>query len=589
MFAPKWEPPFFGMDEREKAASQKYWSSLEKRVGNPLAHEAIESWAKGRERWTSLADMHQILSCTFVVVSSPERGTNKSTGKHDAETMRMIESLSSHFRENVAFVNAVDFAGSSSGDFCSKRIREVHEGRVKTGKDDFEGGSHDLREKFPEADWPPELKDTNSIANSFWFCFWRGKVSGALASAFNTMPTTEYRDTRPLECMTKAAQVPSMISCHFRCVVALSLDGGPITQVEKREIPSICKSVMSDIARRNNKWSKHCALLWCHFATVADLLASLDGKRNLRIDHCAENQIGQDIHGMPLTFCADDRNADDDTCTHSLFKDSLDSFINASGTDTVFLNLQCAAKGNDLSAIKYILARHPELINHFEKSKYFYDETFIEMAPLHVACLFGNLEATKTLIEFKADVHLKSSVAGEPASAVLAGIISGTASTSGALNVLRLMVDSGGFNTVPLKTVSKSMEKLRSKSKADACYVDKVHFQTLGQLQREALEVMQSVVDGHVKKAADELKDLTDAEGKIKFKLFKAISDSPDVEGGCLSSDAFKEAICGAFTKEPEPAVWELLEKVGKKGKEHGIEFGNSIDVAALTKLLLEI
>ena len=67
-----------------------------------------------------------------------------------------------------------------------------------------------------------------------------------------------------------------------RVVVAVSIDGGPITQVERFLIPEISSSVISDVRRRAFSWGGGATIVWVRFPTVEHMLRSLDGEVNLK-------------------------------------------------------------------------------------------------------------------------------------------------------------------------------------------------------------------------------------------------------------------------------------------------------------------
>ena len=66
-----------------------------------------------------------------------------------------------------------------------------------------------------------------------------------------------------------------------RVVIAVSIDGGSITEFERHEIPSICKGAISSIRRRGYSWGDNIHVLWCRFPTVQSFLESCSGVPNL--------------------------------------------------------------------------------------------------------------------------------------------------------------------------------------------------------------------------------------------------------------------------------------------------------------------
>eukprot|EP00928_Gymnodinium_smaydae_P042731 TRINITY_DN28737_c0_g1_i1.p1 TRINITY_DN28737_c0_g1~~TRINITY_DN28737_c0_g1_i1.p1 ORF type:complete len:174 (-),score=24.51 TRINITY_DN28737_c0_g1_i1:303-824(-) len=110
-----------------------------------------------------------------------------------------------------------------------------------------------------------------------------------------------------------------------KTVVCLTVDGGPITQVEKTLIPDIGKCVLSNLRMRGVPADVDCQILWCHFATMEDVLRSMDGVQNLVSDKDPSNLISlamttdptgeQSFTVIPTTFCCktelDERKAEE--------------------------------------------------------------------------------------------------------------------------------------------------------------------------------------------------------------------------------------------------------------------------------------
>jgi len=215
----------------------------------------------------------------MVLISSPEYGLDDH-GTFTAPAMTICENLNYNLKKHPflqqCMTVAVDFAGSTSGDFCKSRVRWVQDGN-----------------KVYEADARLFSDDKEQTEHSFWVSYWRGKVAGALTATLihmggRKLPEHEKRHETFLG-GEKMGQKESQ-SCFFRgvpgkdnirLVLAVSIDGGPITQVEKSSIPSITSNVISDLRRRGFSWSNVAHIVWCSFPSIKDLIRSLAGERNL--------------------------------------------------------------------------------------------------------------------------------------------------------------------------------------------------------------------------------------------------------------------------------------------------------------------
>eukprot|EP00928_Gymnodinium_smaydae_P016033 TRINITY_DN15976_c0_g1_i3.p1 TRINITY_DN15976_c0_g1~~TRINITY_DN15976_c0_g1_i3.p1 ORF type:complete len:360 (-),score=38.46 TRINITY_DN15976_c0_g1_i3:110-1189(-) len=203
----------------------------------------------------SLADMVKSLKAPVLLVSAPE----VNTGADPPEpVMILAETLSLFLNDPQCWRVAVDFAGSSSANWCNTRKCDAS---GNTGKDDWNKDLTSLPE-YSYAQDDAKEKQKIAIENSYWMTFWRGKVSGALMSSLHS-----HADDAKLD--------------GHRVVIAVSVDGGPITQTEKAHIPSICKDVLRDVRSRGYYWSKDAHIAWCHFSKFEDVLASMLGFRNI--------------------------------------------------------------------------------------------------------------------------------------------------------------------------------------------------------------------------------------------------------------------------------------------------------------------
>jgi len=282
--------------------------------------------------------MYHIYGAHFLTVSLPEKGIDdeaifQGDDYFGAPVMEIVEHLPANLIEDVAFTNAVDFAGSTSANFCSSRIRWVdHSGEVVRCDRDFDERD-DLRRLYPHLSDQEVLKI--AVENSQWVGHWRGQVSGAIRAMLTTLrevgfpskyaqwraggpifhEQSTWTDPSPLtELFAKLKRsFPIRGRGKLRVLVVLSVDAGPITQVEKTFIRDMISDAQSDLRRRHFPWMQRTRVLWCHFPTVADMLRSLDGDRNLVIDTNELHRFDTDCFDRSLTY----------TCERMLHTQSL--------------------------------------------------------------------------------------------------------------------------------------------------------------------------------------------------------------------------------------------------------------------------
>lgn len=344
---------------------------------------ALERWWRRRrpeaeQGATSLADFHEVYGATFITVSLPERGQDCKqdnglyrfgSNPRGAPVMDIIEELPLHLRKNVVFLNAVDFAGSTSSDLCGKRIRwanpedpeqsfelaaalEARRHMDPEGSSSRSGRQGGFSNKSDREDYPatsgnvvycrndferedlrrvPEFKHLEPkeykekcIEHSQWITFWSGQVSGGVKAALANIrevgfPSREVQRASNLPTFREASMwedpsywtmavstlkefLPIRGTGKLRTLVVLTVDGGPITQVEKRHIPHLVQNALSDLRSRHYKWTAHARIVWAHFPTVEDLIHSFDGVQNLIHDDSEHNQFATDCYGKTLTF-----------------------------------------------------------------------------------------------------------------------------------------------------------------------------------------------------------------------------------------------------------------------------------------------
>jgi len=227
--------------------------------------------------------------------------------------MRVVETLPGKMTaENCRRVTSlVDFAGSTSKDLCDSKIRSLGgpSGTVYHAADfdqDLRGtpeynaefkdylarhkGEFEERAKAPEATKTLDIlaKEGFAIKNSQWNSYWRGKVAGGLCMALTMSPGKEVTD-KELESLNIGKLQKG--SSTLRAVIAVMIDGGPITQQEHREMPQICDDVVFDLRRQGYDWASNAHVLLVRFPDVEKMLQSLDGEPNLsRSEHLKRKQ-----------------------------------------------------------------------------------------------------------------------------------------------------------------------------------------------------------------------------------------------------------------------------------------------------------
>lgn len=208
--------------------------------------------------------------------------------------MEVLEKLDSNFKDEHKgiFTFGVDFAGSDTSQFVNSRFRHGASGLQLSGNDfdeDWLCYQDDIASKFPDylEDLKVQLPTCSpqkrcAIEHSFWLALWRGMVMGAVTAAFMKAKPID----KPGDCWKSYLGTYSICQegPSSRFVLAVSIDGGPITQVEKANLPGIFKTVLSNVARRGGEWGSEAHILWVHFPTCEDFFRSMDGICNLTVD-----------------------------------------------------------------------------------------------------------------------------------------------------------------------------------------------------------------------------------------------------------------------------------------------------------------
>jgi len=118
-----------------------------------------------------------------------------------------------------------------------------------------------------------------AINNAEWNSYWRGNVAGGLTAALSMMqPEPLTPDWLRSVCIEGLGRV-DLGSTHF--TVVATIDRGPVTQEEQREITHIMDEAALDLRRRGASWAISAAILTLRFPDVESFVRSLAGENNL--------------------------------------------------------------------------------------------------------------------------------------------------------------------------------------------------------------------------------------------------------------------------------------------------------------------
>eukprot|EP00928_Gymnodinium_smaydae_P075587 TRINITY_DN58592_c0_g1_i1.p1 TRINITY_DN58592_c0_g1~~TRINITY_DN58592_c0_g1_i1.p1 ORF type:complete len:525 (-),score=70.63 TRINITY_DN58592_c0_g1_i1:200-1774(-) len=343
---------------------------------SPLVQEEIDARI-------SLAELVRDLKAPMVLVSSPEVGARKplSAKKFDAPVMTTLEQLPDNI--DAHFVFAVDFAGSTTSQFAASRVRCIGpDGAVISGASDWTDMDYSEAYKGkPNRSGLPACNEhfRQQIENSFWINLWRGQVHGALIGSFVTGKELIHETYEGGECpILEPAGFEGGDDARFKVTIAVSIDGGAITRVEKTFLPDIFQGVMSNMRRRGGSASGEAAIVWCHFPTVEDFLHSLGGKQNLAFDEepsrnfmslqATDARLGKRPmrHSVvPATFKCMDDDAKLKTSKESLFRKgcSADAMmkLGGDGEKLALMKIVKAWCAHDEDGVLFILEKYPNL------------------------------------------------------------------------------------------------------------------------------------------------------------------------------------------------------------------------------------
>eukprot|EP00928_Gymnodinium_smaydae_P073423 TRINITY_DN5662_c0_g1_i2.p1 TRINITY_DN5662_c0_g1~~TRINITY_DN5662_c0_g1_i2.p1 ORF type:complete len:713 (-),score=80.89 TRINITY_DN5662_c0_g1_i2:151-2289(-) len=388
--------------------------------GSPPEPNDANATANG----TSLSALVADWNAPVVMVSCPEFGHGGNP------VMQILEQLPKHLKTTdssvvdkpdggtqvqtikPSFTLAVDFKDSSSSLYCNSRVRWLDlAGKPLLGENDFtrKYTLDDLtREMYrsAELEWrePDNQADSDSlnqsIANSFWSVFWRGQVGGALTGAFAAAPdvAVSYAECKERAKNTEHTVVLNEIQGETaRVVVAVSIEGGPVTRFERTQIPDVCRAVISNLRRRGYSWGASVALLWCHFDTVEDFLRSASGVPNLVRNTNSADLFMLDYWQRSMSFIGNGTTSSTHRLARNLLSSSVEEILEDGKQkrfDAACLTL--AAKDGDLDALKFLMRRGVDVNVKAGIEK---------KSALHWATEFGHLETSLALLEARADIE----------------------------------------------------------------------------------------------------------------------------------------------------------------------------------------
>eukprot|EP00928_Gymnodinium_smaydae_P094604 TRINITY_DN7968_c0_g1_i1.p1 TRINITY_DN7968_c0_g1~~TRINITY_DN7968_c0_g1_i1.p1 ORF type:complete len:630 (+),score=34.31 TRINITY_DN7968_c0_g1_i1:41-1930(+) len=379
--------------------------------GVPIDYSGRAGNAAGGQRgtWrTSLAELQRMFKSPLILVSAPQFGMrrcgNDDAPQYDVPVMSISESLPERLKPSVRFSSAYDFKGSATDRIANTRIRWIDSSdgsrTLVTSEHDF-GLDYTVlglqSEHVPERPALRTCSDSarQSIENSFWFCTWWGQVSGSVAQHFHTVESVTCKK------MPQIFSTSLNLRHALRVVIVVSIDGGPITQVEKSWLPQILLGVLSNVRRRGYDWSDAAEVLWCHFPTIEDMVSSLDGECNLVHDWTDGHSFSTDIYGRPTTLaCAPDPNRR--KVGKSLFRQGVGDPATAVMCDLSSdpsISFCRAAQGGDMGTLEYLRNNSDlQLVEQPSPS----DEW--KRPPLHRAAAKGQVAAMRFILNGRADV-----------------------------------------------------------------------------------------------------------------------------------------------------------------------------------------
>jgi len=341
----------------------------------------------GRDpKWrTSLADFARVYGAHFVVVSLPEDAGSQER----APTLAVVEELPRVLKEEFGgrFSVAVDGRGSRAERWC----QDVERRRVAR-----------------------KTEDVGRVELSYWFCFWKGRVTGAMTQALVGNISTSVS---PKDLLQGQAVQLSTHDPRVRMVVVVSVDGGA---AQEKQIPALCRDVRTDVQQKGYAWGPLAKIIWCHFPSVEDMLKSLSGLRRLDVDPGAES-IGVDSQGSPLVYRLAPVGRKD--LAVSLLRETAEEVMAKSqriASDSSFLT---ACQESDVQTVAYILSRSPQVLGARDP---------FGATGLICAALEGSSEVVTELLQGRADPEATENTG---ATALAAAVCTGRVEAAGLLAV----------------------------------------------------------------------------------------------------------------------------------------------------------
>jgi len=190
----------------------------------------------------------------------------------------------------------------------------------------------------------------------------------------------------------------------LRAVIAVMIDGGPVTQEEQREMPQICDDVVFDLRRQGYDWASNAHVLLVRFPDVQTMLRSLDGEQNLRRSKRFEMKQKDDFrHCDQHSLCWEFEEYTEYRAGASFFdkhkewKEALKYDEHISG-----MNLYQAAASGDAEGVKRVLQSKVRLTDVSEKGE----------TALHALAAVGDSKSMRLLLgdlgELKDDKERKA-------------------------------------------------------------------------------------------------------------------------------------------------------------------------------------
>eukprot|EP00928_Gymnodinium_smaydae_P072806 TRINITY_DN5609_c0_g3_i1.p1 TRINITY_DN5609_c0_g3~~TRINITY_DN5609_c0_g3_i1.p1 ORF type:complete len:445 (-),score=15.18 TRINITY_DN5609_c0_g3_i1:182-1516(-) len=361
------------------------------RICEALCHESLSA-AQMREAHHmdpaydhrySLGELIGLSNARIAFISAPATGPREGYSGYPVQVMPIVETLVEQLHSLV--VAGYDFAGSSSSGDCQ---------------------NYPPDDKLSDSDW----KHPNVIRSTQWCRYWMGRVRATLSSLLMASKGCEYDHCIFGRGETGVARVQK----GTKIIVAISILGGDISQVEYSLIPGLIAGTIADLDSRNFNLG-NLRVYWIHFRTIQDVVKAFQGYGRIDVEaynSCLrllqEPAVWEDGPRDPrfdlLHFLPHDPVAlQQGQSTHPgmidpdvLREQLLYSTPTRSPNAKLLSAITSLCSASVLSALQEgadpnVVARH-----HRRPS------------PIHLAVQFGQIEAIKHLIDFGADVNLES-------------------------------------------------------------------------------------------------------------------------------------------------------------------------------------